>query len=84
MTAEVNAALAGHFGVPVVLGSGDDAACAELGALVPEAVTVDLATLVPGVSRAPGGRTVTFTGRDILEAYRLIQLVVQLGQIKPG
>ncbi|MFC6014642.1 M55 family metallopeptidase [Plantactinospora solaniradicis] len=138
----LNAALAGHFGVPVVLGSGDDAACAELGALVPDAVTVevkralgqaaaetlhpqeardlirrsaaeairrrdqvppvstsgpveteidlygpytvDLATLVPGVSRAPGGRTVTFTGRDILEAYRLIQLVVQLGQIKPG
>ncbi|MBE1487302.1 M55 family metallopeptidase [Plantactinospora soyae] len=138
----LNAALAGHFGVPVVLGSGDDAACAELRALVPAAVTVevkralgqaaaetlhpqeardrirrsaaeaigrrnrvrpvptggpveteidlygpytvDLATLVPGVSRAPGGRTVTFTGEDIVAAYRLIQLVVQLGQIKPG
>jgi D-amino peptidase len=33
----VNAAIAGHFGVPVVLISGDDAAVAELRALVPGA-----------------------------------------------
>jgi D-amino peptidase len=36
----LNAALAGHLGVPVVLLSGDDSACAELGELVPSAVTV--------------------------------------------
>ena len=46
--------------------------------------TVDLATLVPGFARGPGARTVTFTGRDMLEAYRGVQLLVQLGQIKPG
>lgn len=138
----LNAALAGHFDVPVVLLTGDDAACAEFRALVPAAMTVevkralgqaaaetlhpaeardqiertaaeavrrrhrippmstagpvdveidlygpytvDLATLVPGVSRAPGARTVTFTARDVAEAYRLVQLVTQLGQIKPS
>ncbi|WP_406858899.1 M55 family metallopeptidase [Streptomyces sp. HUAS MG47] len=36
----LNTAMAGHLGVPVVLLSGDDAACAELRALVPDAVTV--------------------------------------------
>ncbi|MFI2783090.1 M55 family metallopeptidase [Streptomyces sp. ALB3] len=36
----LNAALAGHLGVPVVLLSGDDAACAEFEELVPAAVTV--------------------------------------------
>ncbi|MGN9809190.1 M55 family metallopeptidase [Micromonospora sp. BQ11] len=138
----LNAALAGHFGVPVVLLSGDDVACAELLDLVPGTVTVevkralgqaaaevlhpaeaqerlrqaasravrqrgqpqplvlsepvevevdlsapytvDLATLVPGFARVPGARTVTFTGRDMAEAYRGVQLLVQLGQIKPG
>lgn len=138
----MNAALAGHFGVPVVLLSGDDVACGELGDLVPSAVTVpvkqalgqaaavalhpeearerlrpaaadavrrrteispfvvggpvdvevdlyspvtvDLATLVPGVSRAGGGRTVAFTSADFGEVYRLVQLLVQLGTIKPG
>ncbi|WP_059008838.1 M55 family metallopeptidase [Streptomyces specialis] len=138
----LNAAMAGHWGVPVVLLSGDDAACAELGDLVPSAVTVtvkqalgqaaavaphpekarerlrqavtdaitrraavpplalagpldvevdlygpymvDLATLVPGVSRAAGGRTVTFTAADFADAYRLVTLLVQLATIKPG
>ncbi|WP_405412261.1 M55 family metallopeptidase [Streptomyces rubiginosohelvolus] len=118
----LNAAMAGHLGVPVVLLSGDDAACAEAAALIPEAVTVpvkealgmaaavtlhpeeardrlrraaadavsrrteipplaltgpldveadlasphtiDLATLVPGVSRTAGARTVAFTAPD--------------------
>jgi D-amino peptidase len=46
--------------------------------------TVDLATLVPGFARAAGARTVTFTGQDMAEAYRGVQLLVQLGQIKPG
>jgi D-amino peptidase len=46
--------------------------------------TVDLATLVPGVSRAPGARTVTFTADDVAQAYRLVQLLTQLAQIKPG
>ncbi|MFY1593785.1 M55 family metallopeptidase [Micromonospora sp. WMMD737] len=138
----MNAAVAGHFGVPVVLLSGDDVACAELRDLVPEAVTVevksalgqaaavtlhpaeaqerlrraaatavsrraqvppltlagpvdvevdlyspttvDQATLVPGFARAPGARTVTFTGQDMVEVNRGVQLLVQLGQIKPG
>jgi D-amino peptidase len=138
----LNAAAAGHFGVPVVLLSGDDVACAELCEFVPGAVTVevkrafgqaaadvlhpdesrerlrqaaaeavrrrgqisplavsapvyvevdlygpytvDLATLVPGFARAPGARTVTFTGRDMAEAYRGVQLLAQLGQLKPG
>ncbi|MBK3578245.1 M55 family metallopeptidase [Streptomyces sp. MBT65] len=138
----LNAAMAGHLGVPVVLLSGDDAACAELGDLVPSAVTVavkqalgqaaavalhpaearerlhqaaieavtgrtrvlplvlagplevevdlygpymvDLATLVPGVSRARDGRTVAFTAVDFADAYRLVLLLVQLAGIKPG
>ncbi|NYH42716.1 D-aminopeptidase [Micromonospora jinlongensis] len=36
----LNAALAGHLVVPVVLLSGDDSACAEFSELVPSAVTV--------------------------------------------
>ncbi|MFF0223639.1 M55 family metallopeptidase [Streptomyces sp. NPDC004629] len=138
----LGAAMAGHLGVPVVLLSGDDSACAELGALVPSAVTVavkqalgqgaavalhpaeardrlrraaaeavggrarvaplvlagplevevdlsapfmvDLATLVPGVSRADGGRTVAFTAADFAEAYRLVLLLAQLATTNPG
>ncbi|MBB4702457.1 M55 family metallopeptidase [Sphaerisporangium siamense] len=138
----LNAAMAGHLGVPVVLLSGDDTACAELADLVPSAVTVavkqalgqaaavalhpeearerlraaaadaitrrahvspltipgplavevdlyspttvDLATLVPGVSRTAGDRTVTFTATDFAELYRLVLLLVQLATIKPG
>lgn len=137
----LNAALAGHMGVPVVLLSGDDVACAEFEEVVPSAVTVavkeslagaaavtlhpevarerlreaaaeavgrrtrvaplvlgpplvvevdlyspasvDLATLVPGVSRAEGGRTVTFTAADFAEAHRLVLLLVQLASIRP-
>ena len=45
---------------------------------------VDLATLIPGVRRAPGARTVAFTGRDVAEAYRLLMLLVELGQIEPA
>ncbi|GAA3959561.1 transporter [Amorphoplanes auranticolor] len=138
----LNAALAGFHSAPVVLISGDDAACAELLELVPGAATVavkqalgqaasialhpdeardrlhrvaakairrhdqvplmivpgplkvevdlygpytvDLATLIPGVSRAPGARTVSFTAQDVAEAYRLVQLLTQLAQIKPS
>ncbi|MGW0823575.1 M55 family metallopeptidase [Streptomyces sp. NPDC002845] len=138
----LNTAMAGHLGVPVVLLSGDDSACAELRDLVPSAVTVavkqalgqgaavtlhpeearermrraateaitrhaqvspltlagpleveidlsapfivDLATLVPGVSRAEGGRTVTFTAADFAETYQLVLLLAQLATIKPG
>ncbi|MEV1005138.1 M55 family metallopeptidase [Nonomuraea sp. NPDC050202] len=36
----INTLLAASFGVPVVLASGDDAACAEFSTLVPQAVTV--------------------------------------------
>ncbi|MFH8885616.1 M55 family metallopeptidase [Streptomyces californicus] len=36
----LNAAMAGHHGVPVVLLSGDDAACAEASGLLPGTVTV--------------------------------------------
>ncbi|MFD5695504.1 M55 family metallopeptidase [Streptomyces rubiginosohelvolus] len=138
----LNAAMAGHLGVPVVLISGDDAACAEAAALIPEAVTVpvkealgmaaavtlhpeeardrlrraaadavsrrteipplaltgpldvevdlasphtiDLATLVPGVSRTAGARTVAFTAPDYGTAYRLILLLAQLATIRPA
>ncbi|MFG2048958.1 M55 family metallopeptidase [Micromonospora sp. NPDC048935] len=45
---------------------------------------VDLAVLVPGVTRVGGGRTVAFHAADIAEAYRLIQLLVQLAGIKPS
>ncbi|WP_331446902.1 M55 family metallopeptidase [Streptomyces xanthochromogenes] len=137
----LNAAMAGHLGVPVVLLSGDDTACAELTDLAPSAVTVavkqalgqtaavavhpeearerlrtaaakaieqralvapfalagpleveidlygphmvDLATLVPGVSRAGGGRKVAFTASDYADAYRLVLLLVQLASIRP-
>ncbi|WP_410468678.1 M55 family metallopeptidase [Streptomyces albidoflavus] len=137
----LNAALAGHLGVPVVLLSGDDAACTEVRELVPgvrtvavkealgqfaaaglhpeearerprrpaaEAVagreevrpfalsgprtvdvdlaaahTVDLAVLIPGVTRAGGARTVTFTAAGFGEAYRVVLLLVQLGSIRP-
>jgi D-amino peptidase len=138
----LNAAAAGYVGAPVVLLSGDDAACNELLDLVPKATavplrqavgqsaaialhpgkarerlrraaaeaiasrrevrpfhipapieievdlygpySVDLVTLVPGVSRGAGARTVTFTASDFEQAYRLIQLLVQLASIKPG
>ncbi|MET8938579.1 M55 family metallopeptidase [Streptomyces rubiginosohelvolus] len=138
----LNAAMAGHLGVPVVLLSGDDAACAEAAALIPEVVTVpvkealgmaaavtlhpeeardrlrraaadavsrrteipplaltgplhvevdlasphtiDLATLVPGVSRTAGARTVAFTAPDYGTAYRLILLLAQLATIRPA
>ncbi|MET7414280.1 M55 family metallopeptidase [Streptomyces rubiginosohelvolus] len=138
----LNSAMAGHLGVPVVLLSGDDAACAEAAALIPEAVTVpvkealgmaaavtlhpeeardrlrraaadavsrrteipplaltgpldveidlasphtiDLATLVPGVSRTAGARTVAFTAPDYGTAYRLILLLAQLATIRPA
>ncbi|MFI2081207.1 M55 family metallopeptidase [Streptomyces rubiginosohelvolus] len=138
----LNAAMAGHLGVPVVLLSGDDAACAEAAALIPEAVTVpvkealgmaaavtlhpeeardrlrraaadavsrrteipplaftgpldvevdlasphtiDLATLVPGVSRTAGARTVVFTAPDYGTAYRLILLLAQPATIRPA
>ncbi|MER7176706.1 M55 family metallopeptidase [Streptomyces mesophilus] len=138
----LNAAMAGHLGVPTVLLSGDDAACAELHDLVPSAVTVevkqalaqgaavalhpeeargllrhsaaqavlrrseirpltltgpveveadlaapfmvDLATLIPGVTRTHGGRTVSFTASDFAEAYRLLLLLAQLATIRPA
>ncbi|SBU89003.1 D-amino peptidase [Streptomyces sp. Ncost-T6T-1] len=138
----LNAAMAGHLGVPVVLLSGDDAACAEVTELVPAAVTVpvkealgmaaavtlhpeeardrlrraaadavtrrteipplsltgpldvevdlagahtvDLATLVPGVTRTGGARTIAFTAPDYATAYRLILLLAQLATIRPA
>ncbi|WP_433132809.1 M55 family metallopeptidase [Micromonospora sp. CA-240977] len=134
--------MAGHLNVPVVLLSGDDAACTEFSELVPSAVTVavkqtvgqtaavalhpqearerlrraaaeavtrrasipppettgpvdveidlhnpymvDLAVLVPGVTRTGGGRTIAFHATDVAEAYRLVQLLVQLASVKPG
>nr|WP_267898035.1 M55 family metallopeptidase [Spongiactinospora gelatinilytica] len=47
-------------------------------------LTADLATLVPGISRAAGGRTVAFTTADFADAYRLLLLLGQLVTIKPG
>ncbi|MFI9641335.1 M55 family metallopeptidase [Micromonospora sp. NPDC051925] len=45
---------------------------------------VDLAVLVPGVTRVGGGRTVAFHAADFAEVYRLVQLLAQLASIKPG
>jgi D-amino peptidase len=45
---------------------------------------VDLAVLVPGVTRVGGGRTVAFHAADVAEVYRLVQLLVQLASIKPS
>jgi D-amino peptidase len=131
-------ALAGHHGAPVVLLTGDDAACAELRGLVPAAATVavkqslgqgaaaalhpdeardqihraaakavrradqipirhlpgpltlqvdllnpataDLATLIPGVTRTPGTRTVSFAAQDMVQAYGVVQLLSQLAK----
>ncbi|PSR33287.1 MAG: peptidase M55 [Sulfobacillus benefaciens] len=44
----INAAVAGHFGVPIAMISGDDKLCLEAGELLPEAVTV---MVKEGVSR---------------------------------
>ncbi|MFD7508486.1 M55 family metallopeptidase [Streptomyces sp. NPDC059853] len=138
----LNAAMAGYFGAPVVLLSGDDVACAEFTELVPGAATVevkralaqaaavalhpeearerlraaaagavvrrgdiapftvpgpveveidlaqphtvDLATLIPGVTRAAGGRTIAYTAADYAEAYRVALLIGQLAGIAPA
>ncbi|MFF8505137.1 M55 family metallopeptidase [Streptomyces anulatus] len=45
---------------------------------------VDLAPLVPGVSRVGGGRTVAFTAADFADAYRLVLLLAQLATVTPG
>ncbi|GAB3150918.1 M55 family metallopeptidase [Micromonospora sonneratiae] len=137
----LNTLLAGSFGVPVVLLSGDDAAGAEFRDLVPEATVVEvkrslgqtsaeslhpqeareriqaattiaidgrdrvpvlrstgpvtvevelhgpsaveLAMLIPGIRRTAAARTITFPARDMAEAYRLVQLLVQISQLKP-
>ncbi|MFF3864592.1 hypothetical protein [Micromonospora sp. NPDC001898] len=39
---------------------------------------------IPGVEHAAGARTVAFTGRDVAEAYDVVQLLVQLAQVKIG
>ncbi|MEV4705150.1 M55 family metallopeptidase [Actinoplanes sp. NPDC049316] len=134
----LSTALAGHHGAPVVLLTGDDAACAELRDLVPAAATVavkqslgqgaavalhpdeardqihraaakavrragqipvsdlpgplslqvdllnpattELATLIPGVTRTAGARTVSFTAQDMKQAYGLVQLLSHLAK----
>jgi D-amino peptidase len=45
--------------------------------------TVDSAMLIPGVERVAGARTVSFTGRDVAQAYGVVQLLVQLAQVNP-
>ncbi|WP_306207193.1 M55 family metallopeptidase [Actinoplanes sp. RD1] len=47
-------------------------------------LAVDLATLVPGVTRTGGGRTISCTAADVAEAYRVVLLVVHLAGIKPS
>ncbi|MEW2708781.1 M55 family metallopeptidase [Streptomyces koyangensis] len=49
--------------------------------------TVDLAVLIPGVTRSEGARsarTVAFTAPDFAQAYRVVLLLVQLGSIRPA
>jgi len=65
----INAAIAGHFGIPVVAISGDDAAVAELTRLVPgaEGAVVKRASIRP--------HTIRYTARDITEVARFLQFL---------
>ncbi len=73
------AAIAGHFGIPVVLLSGDEAACAEFLALQPKGETVAVKKMVGTASALSLSHT---------EAKRLIRqaarrAVMRIGEFKP-
>ena len=76
---EVVTALAGHFGTPVILLSGDQAAANELHEIVPEA---ELAVVKEGISRYTCVSLSAEAARDtIRQAAR--RSVARIGSIKP-
>jgi D-aminopeptidase len=68
----LNALVALHHHVPVLLITGDDATAEEARAFLPE-----MATWIRGVSRADA-RTVTLTGDDPLSLYRSFVTIIAL------
>lgn len=64
--AVLNAAIAGHFGVPVAMISGDDAIVAEARSQV--------AALLPGVERLDA-HSIRFVGRDMVEVSRFLEFL---------
>jgi D-amino peptidase len=74
-----NAAIAGHFGVPVVMASGDDAALAELRAVVGPLETAEVKTAL-GFHAA---RTLTPQAARELIAARVKQGLARRDELKP-
>ena len=76
---DVIAAMAGHFGIPVIMLSGDRAAAAELHEIVPDA---ELAVVKEGIGRYTCISLSAVAARDaIREAAR--RSVAKIGTIKP-
>jgi D-amino peptidase len=76
---DVIAAMAGHFGTPVIMLSGDQAAANELREIVPEA---ELAVVKEGVGRYTCVSLSAQSARDLIrEAAR--RSVAKIGSIKP-
>ena len=76
---DVIAAMAGHFGTPVIMLSGDQAAANELREIVPQA---ELAVVKEGIGRYACISLSATSARDLIrEAAR--RSVVKIGTIKP-
>ena len=76
---DVIAAMAGHFGTPVIMLSGDQAAADELREIVPEA---ELAVVKEGSAGTPASASRPPAARDLIrEAAR--RSVAKIGTIKP-
>ena len=71
--------LAGYFGVPVIMLSGDTAACKEIHALVPQA---ECAEVKSGVSRG-AGFTLPHSAACALIREKARRAVQRLGEFKP-
>ena len=71
--------LAGYFGVPVIMLSGDTAACKEIHALVPQA---ECAEVKSGVSRG-AGFTLPHSAACALIREKARRAVERLGEFKP-
>jgi D-amino peptidase len=76
---DVIAAMAGHFGVPVIMLSGDKAAAAELREIVPQA---ELAVVKEGLSRHTCISLSAPAARDLIRDAAG-RSVAKIGQIKP-
>jgi len=75
----VDAAIAGEHGVPVIMVSGDDKACAEAEEFVPGVVT---ACVKVGLA-VEGGRLLSAAAAHELIARRAAEAVRKVGEIKP-